>query len=281
MSRSLRFLAAGFAALPLFAGLTLSSGCGRNDAATLLAPTGIRPAPTSWPGSITGSVFFDPAGAPDLATPPFPPTRLELYLGTALVAVDSLEPNSRNFLFEGLAPATYNMVVRSYVFDSLARGGLPVHEGQLDVGNFALILNKTPSGLSPRIFILGSMPGYDTDGIQNGATWMDQGPDGCWAYPNSLGFYEPTVIAAGTYRLKFVNNENATTNSNLIGWGGSPSDTLTAPVTNHLAVLGSGPTTDLVVRFPVTGIYAFNIDERRQRFSIALIPPAPAVRSRR
>jgi hypothetical protein len=264
MSTLPRTFAVALALAALFA-----AGCGGNDASTLLTPTGIRPAPDSWPGSMTGSVFFDPVNTPDLATAPFPPTRIELFLNGAPVAVDSLEPSSRNYEFTGLASGTYSIVVRSSAFFANSQGSLPVRDGQLDAGNLTLTLN--PSAFSNSVDIMGSMPGYGTDQFGMGTTMLDQNVLGVWTYPN--GFLPPTEIPAGTYRLKFVTDMSSTDN-NLIGWGGSPSDTLTVPVTHHLAVRGSGPSTDLVVRFPATGAYAFTLDERRQTFSIA---PAPAV----
>ena len=252
------------------------AGCGRNDASTLLAPTGIRPAPASWPGSLTGAVFFDPVNTPDLGSAPFPPTRVELFFGGSLVAVDSLAPASRNYLFEGLAPGSYAIVVRSAAFYANSRGGLPVRDGELDAGNITLTLN--PTLFSNSVDVMGSMPGFGTDQFGWGTTSLDQNVLGVWTYPNDL--LPPTGIAAGTYRLKFV-TDMSSTDANLIGWGGSSSDTLTAPVTHHPAVRGSGPATDLVVRFPVTGTYAFTLDERRQTFSIAPLPPGPAFGNRR
>lgn len=248
-----------------------AAGCGRNDAATLLVPTGIRPAPGSWPGSLTGAVFFDPVNTPDLAAPPFPPTRVELFLGSTLVAVDSLDPGSRNYLFTGLAAGSYSIVVRSAAFYANSRGGLPVREGRLDAGNLTLTLN--PLLLSSTVFVTGTMPGFDADQIMFGTTLCNENTLGVFTYPGD--FAVPSEIPAGTYRLKFVNDQSST-GANLIGWGGSPAETLSTPVTNHLAVYGSGPSTDLVVRFATTGYYAFTLDERRQRFSIELVPPAPA-----
>jgi len=273
MTRLLRLLAA-LVAVPAL--LAIAGGCGTNVPGTLMAPTGIRPAPETWPGSLTGAVFFDPTNTPDLAAPPFPPTRVELFFGGNLVAVDSLEPHSRNYLFTGLAAGSYAIVVRSSAFNANSRGSLPVRDGQLDAGNTVLTLN--PSSFSNSVDVMGSMPGFGTDQFGMGTTSLDQNVLGVWTYPNSL--LPPTEIAAGTYRLKFVTDMSSTDN-NLIGWGGSATDTLDAPLTDVLASRGSGPSTDLVVRFPASGTYAFTLDERRQRFSIALAPPAPVAGTRR
>lgn len=257
----------------------LAAGCGGNDASTVLTPTGIRPAPDTWPGSMTGAVFFDPLNTPDLGTPPFPPTRVELFLGGELVAVDSLAPDSRNYRFTGLAPGSYSIVVRSSAFFANSRGGLPVRDGELDAGNITLTLNA--SVFSNYIEVIGDMPGFEAAQIGTGATSLDQNAIGVWTYPNLLmpDLVPYGVIPAGTYRLKFANDVSST-DANRIGWGGDPSDTLTAPVTHHLVVRGSGPATDLVVRFPATGTYAFTLDERRQTFSVSLMTLAPGTPQR-
>lgn len=268
MTRFFRPLAA---LLALSTALALGAGCGRNDAVTALAPTGIRPAPATWPGSLTGLVVFDPTNTPDLSSPPFPPTRVELFRDGSIVAVDSLAPSSRNYGFGEIPPGSYSIVVRSSAFFANSRGGLTVREYALDAGNVTLTLN--PSVFSNGVDIIGSMPGFGTNQFGMGTTSLDQNVLGVWTYPNDL--FPPASIAAGVYRLKFV-TDMSSTNTNLIGWGGSAAETLSVPITGRRAVRGSGPATDLRVRFPVTGPYAFTLDERRQTFSIASIPPAPS-----
>ena len=268
MTRSARPLAV---LLALAAALALGAGCGRNDAATVLAPTGIRPAPAVWPGSLTGLVEFDPTNAPDLSAPPYPPTRIELYRDGSFLVADSLEISSRSYGFGNLPSGSYSIVVRSSSFFANSRGGLLVRDYALDAGNLALTLN--PAVFSNGVDVLGSMPGFGTDQIGAGTTSLDQNSLGVWTYPNAL--YPADNIAAGVYRLKFVTDASSTTN-NLIGWGGSAAETLTVPIAGRRAIRGSGPATDLRIRFPVTGAYAFELDERRQTFSITSIPPAPA-----
>lgn len=253
----------------------LATGCGKNNATTVLTPTGIRPAPDVWPGALTGSVFFDPTLTPELQNPPFPPTRVELYSGANLVAVDSLAPTSREFHFANLAQGAYSVVARSRVFDAASRGNLPVRDEDLDIGNLTLRLNT--SALEVAIYVIGTMPGFDADQIAFQSTLLGNNGYGVWTYPSDLSL--PIDIAAGTYRFKFVTDESST-NANLIGWGGNPADTLQVPVTDHPATFGSGPATDLVAHFPVSGLYVFTLDERRQTYSIALQPPSPA-RARR
>lgn len=266
MKPALRILAAVLAL-----GATLAAGCGGNGPGTLLTPTGIRPAPGSWPGSLTGSILFDPVNTPDLASAPFPPTRVELYQDATLVAVDSLDAGSPDYRFTGVAPGLYSVVARSSAFFAASRGNLPVRDSQLDAGNLTLTLNS--GSFSNYIEVIGTMPGFDAGQLGLGTTSLDQNTIGLWTFPNLLmpDIYPYPVIPAGTYRLKFV-NDFSSTDANRIGWGGDPSDTLTAPVTQHRVFRGSGPATDLVVRFPATASYAFTLDERRQTFSVAPMP---------
>jgi len=258
-------------ALLLVVGGSIASlaGCGRNEAGSVLAPTGVRPAPAEWLGSVTGLIFFDPLNTPDLAAPPYPPTRVELFMGGVLTAVDSLEPGSRSFYFPHVAPGDYSIVVRSRVFFSRSRGGIIVRERALDIGNVTLTLN--PLALENAVYVAGAIPGLGTDQIPFATGILEGSGFGIWTYPNL--FWDPVVIPAGTYRFKFVTDESST-DANLIGWGGNSADTLVVPVTSQPAFKGSGPATDLVVRFPDTGTYAFTLDERRQRFSIELVPSA-------
>lgn len=252
----------------LAAAVAMAVGCGRNDATSVLTPTGIRPAPGVWPGSLKGYVFFDPALAPELADAPFPPTRIELFSGSELVGIDSLEANSREFRFEGLPQGSYSVVVRSRVFDSNSRGGLRVRDGELDIGNVTLSLNT--SFLEVALYVTGSMPGFDADQIWLLTTMLGSNGYGIWTFPSDLS---PAIeIPAGTYRFKLVTDESSS-NSNFIGWGWSPGDTLQVPVSNHPVVMGSGPASDIVARFPVTGYYTFTLDERRQTVSVSLLPP--------
>jgi hypothetical protein len=168
------------------------------------------------------------------------------------------------------------VVVRSRVFDPASRGNLPVRDEELDMGNLTLHLD--PSLLEVAIYVIGTMPGFDADQILFQTTVLGNNGYGVWTYPSDLSL--PIDIPAGTYRLKFVTDESST-NGHLIGWGGNPADTIQVPVTEHAATFGSGPATDIVAHFPVSGLYAFTLDERRQTYSIALQVPGPAGASRR
>lgn len=269
--------------LPLAALLLLaaSTGCDRNPPGTALAPTGIRPAPAAWPGSITGLVFFDPVNTPDLAAPPYPPTRVELFSGSTLVATDSLAPASRTFLFTGVAAGEYSIVVRSAAFFANSLGGIRVNSLPVDAGNIRLAVN--PGAFSAGMEIIGTIPGFRIADIQEGLFPIDVNglsatALGVWDYP-SLDYPNGQAIAAGTYRFKFATLFPVSVTT-MTGWGDASGATLTAPVTDHPAVLASGASTDIVMTFPTTGVYSFRLDERRQTFSVMYLHAAPQRLSR-
>lgn len=247
----------------------LGTGCALNEPGTELVPTGVRSAPAIWPGGVAGLVFFDPDNAPDLAAPPFPPTRVELFQGATLVAVDSLPPFSRAYAFHNVPAGTYSLVVRSRLFLPNSIGNVQVRDVVRDAGNLTLLIN--PAAVSANLFVAGDIPGLGatTDDFLNGYGSMNQNQLGLWSYPNDL--WPAVSIPAGTYRFKFVSDASST-EANLIGWGGSASELLSVPIVNHPAVFGSGPATDIVLTIPADGIYAFHLDERRQVFSIELAP---------
>lgn len=271
--------AAAFAAL-----LGALAGCGKNGPETVLTPTGIRPAPETWPGSLTGLVIFDPVNAPRLGSSPFPPTRVELLRGSELIAVDSIGGDSRTFRFHNLPQGSYGIVARSTAFLPNSRGNLPVRDGELDMGNLTLTVNSANTDSIPGFaYLIGTMPGFDDSAIPMGSTIVDPGglgQVGVIAYPGDFTGPVPMPIPAGTYRFKFVLDESST-NGNLIGWGWAAADTLTVPVTEHPLVRGRGPATDIVARFPTGGSFQFRVDELRQTFSITPLPPAPLARARR
>ena len=136
----------------------------------------------------------------------------------------------------------------------------------IDAGNLTLTID--PGVFASAIDVIGTMPGYDEGQLGMGTTSLLENTIGIWTLNNTDYLISPpSSIPAGTYRFKFVKDYLAGT-----GWGGSLSDTLTAPVTLHPCAPASTPATDIVVRFPTSGVYAFTLDERRQRFSIALAP---------
>jgi hypothetical protein len=248
--------------------VAVAAGCSRNRPETLLAPTGVRPAPAPWKGSVTGLVYFDPLNTPDMAGPPYPPTTVQLF-DTALVATQALAPGTRWFTFRGVKPGIYSVVARSRAFFAGSIGGIKVREDSTDAGNLTLRFN--PVSISNTMDIGGTIPGYSTDQIPFGPGTMDQNVIGIWTYPNSL--YDPLVIPAGTYAFKFY--------APTVTWGGASAETLTVPVSAHAALDGAAPRSDIVVRFPSTGVYTFTLDERRQTFSVSVAPPGPGRLDRR
>jgi hypothetical protein len=264
-------------ALVVAALLALSAGCSRNHTTTFMAPTGVRPIPGDWTGSITGLLFFDPINTPDLATAPFPPTRLEVWKDSTLVAVDSLSVSTNRFTLAGIKPGRYSLVTRSALFfkDSLA--GIRVGDGETDAGNRTLLINSAATGSGMEL--IGTMPGFRIADLNEGMFPIDvsqlSGSSlGVWNYP-SLDYPDGTAIPAGTYHFKFATLWPLAV-TNITGWGNPSGGTLTTPVVNHPAVLSSGSATDIVMTFPTTGVYSFTLDERRQTFSVQFLHAAPA-----
>jgi hypothetical protein len=261
--------------------LVAAAGCGRNHFTTFMAPTGVSPAPAQWPGSVTGLVLFDPLNTPDLATAPFPPTRLELWQDTSRIAIDSLESGSAQFRFTNVKPGTYSVVGRSSTFLAGSLGNIRVGSGEKDGGNVKLIIDTNT--LSSGMEVIGTIPGFRIADLQEGLFPIDvnqlyASQLGVWNYP-SLDYPDGQVIPAGTYRFKFATIFPAVV-TNMTGWGDAIGGTLTAPVTNHPAILGSGSSTDIVMTFPTTGVYAFTLDERRHTFSVQYQPARPALATR-
>ncbi len=299
MNRSRSLLALALA-LVAFAALA-AGGCSRNEPGTLLAPTGYRPAPAQWSGRLVGKLFYDPINTPDLATAPYPPTRVELWRfqpDTLMVAVDSLTNTTTWFDFEHLSPSVdYRVKVFSAMFYEADVNGIKVNENRVDAGNLTLRVN--PNATAAGMEIIGTMPGFRLADLDYGmwfpldSTRAGAPALGVWEfpYPNPLpanpneedlaywGFAQRHKITAGTYHFKFVTDFPDDPN-NLGGWGNPLGGTLTAPVTNHPAVRATGPATDIVMTFPTTGVYRFTLDERRQTFSVSFDHAVPALAAR-
>ncbi len=263
----LRTLTAG--AIVLAGIALLAVGCGKNSATTVLVPTGIRPAPQVPTGGLTGLVQFDAAVYAGLDQAPFPPSTVQLFLGSTKVAETETLAGNRAFLFERLRPGDYNIAVRSHAFSPRNFGPFRVVDRTRDAGDMRLLANPSDS-LASSVYVMGTMPGFDADGINTLETLCNAPTVGVWSYP----FFPVKTIAAGTYRLKFITDESSTPQF-MIGWGGDGVTTLTAPVLGASARFGNGATSDLVVNFPVTGDYAMNFDERRLTIDISRIPPRP------
>ncbi len=276
MTRSrlaVRLLAVAAATLSL----GFAAGCGRNRPGTVLSPSVLRPGPLVYTGQIVGAVLYDTLHTPDLASAPYPPTRVELYdkqtKPATLLAVATLAPSSRVYTFKHVKPGVDSLYISSPIFYARSLTDVAASDGYVDAGSVMLTIN--PNSVANSMDVIGSIPGYAFDQLGMNTTTLLQNTLGIWDLsPTSFLFEPPPTIPAGTYRFKFVTSY-ASTATNLIGYGGSQAETLTVPVIGHAAILGSGPATDLVVRFPTTGDYAFTVDERRQRFSI-VVATAPA-----
>ncbi len=250
--------------------LAMAAGCARNEAGTLLTPTGIRPLPETATGGLEGFVRHDSTNFAGLVGPPYPPTVVTLLRGSETVAADTAGAERRGFRFERIPPGRYTLVARSHAFRPASLGPVAVGESVRDAGD--LFMTAAPESLSALTLVIGQMPGFTEDELFTFNTAMEQNVFGVWTYPNT---FAPTAsIPAGTYRFKFV-TDLSSGGGNLIGWGGDSTVVRTAPLTDAPVRFGSGPHTDLKVTFPVSGEYAFTFDERRLTFSIQPAPPSP------
>lgn len=262
----LAVLAAGMAAL----------GCSENRRGTVLVPTGPRAIPEHPGGALTGRIRYDPTIFPDLDTPPFPPTRLALVRNGDTVAVITMDAASDSFYFADLPAGYYTVKASSRIFVPDTTRPVRVSESPRVLDDFTLRA-RTDSLNTVYIAIVGQMNGFGPVGFETGDTSLLGLALGVWTYPND--FATPLPIAAGTYRFKFVTDPTSTAGT--IGWGGDTTLVLTAPVTNAPVVYGIGSARDLKVTFPVSGLYTFTLDERREVFSVQLAPTAPRMAARR
>lgn len=266
----------GCAALLVPLALTLH-GCGKNSPTTVLVPTGIRPSPEFPIGVLTGRVLFDSGTYPGLDQAPFPPATVQLFRGPTLAGATLFRtqvtpPGDPTFLFTNLPPGDYRVTVRSHAFSPRTSPAFRVVDRTRDAGDLRLSAN-TRDSLASLTFVVGTMPGYGPEEIGAFTNYCDATVAGRWTFPNVL--FTPGTIPAGTYRLKFVTDASSSA-GNLIGWGGDGVTVLTAPVVAATARFGTGAASDLVVNFPVSGVYEFIFDERRLTIDIRLVPPGTA-----
>lgn len=266
----------------LAAAVTVSAGCERNAADSLLVPTGIRPRPAVGEGAVAAVLRYDPGQAPDLGSPPYPRTWVELWRGTELAAVDTLDPAARTFEFTGLGPGEYTVVADA---DFFRRSSLPpvrVVSAPVDLGDLVLAIDGTdnPSEvhvlydetLPPRTIAFGNV--RDTTGL------MRSGPLGLWSFPQS--FSRPPLLAAGVHRLRFILNRSR---NNPINWATASLDTIDAPFDFEPAERIDGLGRDFWIRLAAPARLAVTLDLRRRTISLNPLPvpfvAGPAGRSPR
>lgn len=255
----------------------VTASCGKNRAGTLLQPSGPKPMPAHPGGALYGRVHYESATFPDLGTPPFPPTLVTLLRNNVAVAVDSMAADRDTFRFDGIPAAYYTLQIESRVFnrDSIART-LRVVESPRLVDDQYLAANTSELN-NVTIYVFGNIPGFGQAALDNSESLMLGTNLGVWTYPND--FAAPIQIPAGTYRFKFATDITDPRGS--IGWGGDSSVVLTAPVIGARTRRNIGRAADIKMTFPTTGYYSFDLDERREVFSIRLMPPGARMASRR
>jgi hypothetical protein len=262
--------------------LALAS-CEPNRASSVLIPTGIRPRPDVGEGVVVGRLVFDPLQAPDLDSPPYPLSVVELWSGGAAIATDTLAPMTRDFEFRGLYPGEYTVVASARFFRRTSLPPVRVVSAEVNVGE--LVLPILPAASSVDIHLVGEFNGFtfipfapdDSVGLEQIRSGLWYGPN---LYPVDTGSGEEDpdtalTLPAGLHHFRFITDF---AEDNPTDYGGDPSQTIAAPAAFVPIRLVSGPGTNLSVQLPVTGRYRFFLDERRLTFTIEQVPdtgPAP------
>lgn len=256
----------------------LAGGCSRNDAATRLIPTGLRPAPTEGSAALTGRIVYDPSAAPDLDTPPYPSTIVDLYKDGVKVASDTLASDLRTFAFTGLTAGSYVPLARAHFFLAGSIPAVRLTDRPVDAGDLTLPLDPSAAAFSLHLRVDGNasfdFPDTMTMALERAGLWI--GPD------VDLGFGMPAdtaiVLTAGVHRLRFVTDYAIDLPSD---YGGDGVTVVDAPFDFQPARLTSGANTDLQVRIPTTGRYRVTLDERRLTFGVTRVTGPVPVLSRR
>lgn len=253
------------------------AGCDANSPSPFLIPTGIQQRPETGPGALSGRVVYDPSQAPDLSSPPFPRTIVELWSDTVEVARDTLDPGTDRFEFTGLFPGEYRVFASANFFRRSSLPPVRVVSGPVDVGDLNLLINA--AGSSNDIHVVGDFNGFFFIPFSpDDSCGMEQKSAGLWYGPNlvpvDLGtrIEDPDTaltLPAGTSRFRFVTDYDL---DNPTDYGGTESEILDVPVAHAPMRLVSGAGTHLTLRIPSTGRYRFVVDERRLTFSVERLP---------
>jgi hypothetical protein len=223
-------------------------------------------------------VLYDPVQAPDLVDPPYPPTVVELRLGSEMVARDTLPRDVRTFRFEALTPGAYTVYVNARQFLPGSAPPVDVIDVEREVGDVVVpmdILHLTSS-----ISVVGEYNEFtDVD-----TCWMLLRTLGVWFGPNveASGVTEElpdtaVTLAAGDHQLRLILN----------GLTDDPSYSPVSPVSLEPPVFGvplriaEGAERDFPVHIPAAGRYRFVLDERRLTLDIEQLPAATTRPSRR
>jgi hypothetical protein len=222
------------------------------------------------PGRIRGTLKFDdPANFPpydDLASPPYPPTVVELYQGTFKVAADTTTGSDRSFDFPSLAAGTYRIEADARMFARAIVNNIDVGTATVDLGDVQLAADITE--LTTSMHVAGDWNGFTIDPT----TQMNLTANVTWTYTTT------TPITAGIQNMKFVTDGSF---DNPTDYGGDESVTLTVPLANAPARLVSGFGTALHLDFTANADYTFTLDERRQTFTIELAAASARLHGRR
>jgi hypothetical protein len=230
--------------------------------------------------TIHGRVLFDPVQAPDLVTPPFPFTTVELWNGATRVAEDSLGASDDVFRFPHLEPGTYSLVLRSRVFQTRTIAPIDAPLGDIDLGDVGFLID--PARIASSMQLSGDINGYEVGlpsymGLASLGGWLGPSLIALDGSGNEVPGDTTLTLAAGTYAFRFLADGDL---SGATGYGGDGSTLVDLPVEFAPVSVIAGAGHDIQVRVSSAGRYRFFLDERRLTFSAVRVP-APAVRTLR
>jgi hypothetical protein len=208
--------------------------------------------PATLPGGVHAVLAFDPYALP-ITSPPYPPVTARLYWGSERLDSVALSTDGDVLSLSDLDQAGYRLVLTSPLYTAV-EVPVTVGTGVADLGTLNLVFDFNL--LATSINVAGDFNGWSASSLS-----AEMGGDLAWSVTTT------TPIAAGTHDFKFARYGSFVDQA----YGGDPSTTLTAPVTDHPThlVSGGGSSTNAIrVSFPTTANYTFTLDERRQVFSI-------------
>jgi hypothetical protein len=202
-------------------------------------------------GGVAGTVSFA-----NLVAAPFPLARVTVYEGATPVDSVTTDPTTRAFEITGLDPGTYRVVASASCFAQVELPSVTVSNGTTNVGNLAMAEGASSF---TTIDLVGGFnlftPGVDP---------MVQTPTCVWT--------RDRVLAPGVFNFKFLTDGVFDTPPD---YGGDEGVAIDVPGGGAVRPV-SGPGTAITISVANAGTYRFVLDERVQRWTAELLPPAPA-----
>ena len=209
------------------------------------------PGPPPPTGGVAGTVSFA-----NLVSPPFPVAHVVVSQGAVEIASTDSDPTTRTFSVTGLVAGSYDVTATASCFTPNSVPGVSISGSTVNVGDLAL---GEGASTFTTIDLVG---GFNL--FTPGADPMVQTPTCVWT--------RDRVLAPGVFNMKFLTDGTFDTPPD---YGGDESITIDVPGNGTVRPV-SGPGTAIKISVANGGTYRFVLDERVQRWSAELLPPAPA-----